>query len=114
MNHAVFVNQRVKDLISKGGCPGEGRALAHKREGKGDGLIISVVDLLVGEEVKLYRGQPGHGFRRGVIKYGGVLSQSLVGLLEGTFSSDMVVWIDGDGECKGGGGDGSLSSVVEW
>ena len=55
-------------ILPEGGCPGEGRTLGHVGQGKGDFLVVNVVDSFIDEEVELYGVQPLSGLVVGSIK----------------------------------------------
>ena len=45
-------------VLSKCGCPSEGGSLGHVGEGKGDHLVIGVIDFVIDEEVEAHSIQP--------------------------------------------------------
>ena len=58
--------------LAEGRSPSKGRSLGHVREGKGDLLIVIVIDSFVDKEVKLHGVQPVLGlFIGSVERFGG-------------------------------------------
>ena len=55
-------------ILSEGGCPGEGGALGHVGQGKGNLLVVIVIDFFIDKEVELYGVQPLSGLVVGSIK----------------------------------------------
>ena len=55
-------------VLPEGGCPGEGRSFGHIGQGKGDFLVVVIIDFFVNEKVELYGVQPLGGFVIGSIK----------------------------------------------
>ena len=55
-------------ILPEGGCPSEGGSFGHVGQGKGDFLVVVIVDLFVNKEVESYSAQPLGGLIVGSIK----------------------------------------------
>ena len=55
-------------VLLEGGCPSEGRSFGYVGQGKGDFLVVVIIDFLIYEEVELYSVQPLGGLFVGSIE----------------------------------------------